>query len=197
LGEIVRAQDECPGVYYVSLRDGERYTEYHVVQADAEAISQQAKSYGKEIPGNLLLYSLEVPDSGRSIIAYEIRRYQVRNSIPVEQGDTLLTLARYGAEEHPEYFGAVPPPLETPWGSMTRHRKLMDGVFWLETDQGRECLAVCGTLWEQSLSDSTRRLARDWERTQDYKFYDRASCCLAFFELGRNHEDIHIMTVCP
>jgi hypothetical protein len=190
LGEIVRAQEECPGVYYVSLQSNDRYTEYYVVLVDAGAISQQAKSYGQEIPGNLLLYNLEVPGSGRSIIDYEIRRYQVRNSIPVEQGDTLLTLARYGAEDHPEYFGAIPPPLETPWGCMTRHRKLTDGVFWLETDQGRECLAVCGTLWEQALSDFTRRLAQDWERTQDYQFYDQVACCLPFFELGRDHKDI-------
>ena len=43
------------------------------------------------------------------MINYEMRRYQIKCRLPeIENKDSLYTAALYGAEEHPEYFGAFP-----------------------------------------------------------------------------------------
>lgn len=34
----------------------------------------------------------------------------------------------------PEEFGEIPVPLYTPWGQVTRYRKLMSGVFVFEPE---------------------------------------------------------------
>ena len=34
-------------------------------------------------------------------------------------------------------------PLHTPRGNTVRHKRLLNGVYWIETDQCRELLAVC------------------------------------------------------
>ena len=50
VGEIVRASQECPGVYYIAARkqDGKFLAdEYYVVEKSSPAISKEAMVYGR------------------------------------------------------------------------------------------------------------------------------------------------------
>ena len=50
VGEIVRASQECPGVYYIAARkqDGKFLAdEYYVVEKSSPAISKEAMAYGR------------------------------------------------------------------------------------------------------------------------------------------------------
>lgn len=52
VGEIVRASQECPGVYYIAARkqDGKFLAdEYYVVEKSSPAISKEAMAYGKAL----------------------------------------------------------------------------------------------------------------------------------------------------
>lgn len=72
--------------------------------ADAPAISEKAWTYGQEFPGHpdLRVYDILQPKSGRYIIDFEMRRYQIKCHLPeIEDEDSLYTAALYGAEEHP------------------------------------------------------------------------------------------------
>ena len=62
VGEIVRASQECPGVYYIAARkqDGKFLAdEYYVVEKFSPAISKEAMVYGRmpEEDSRVLLYS--------------------------------------------------------------------------------------------------------------------------------------------
>ena len=62
VGEIVRASQECPGVYYIAARkqDGKFLAdEYYVVEKSSPAISKEAMVYGRmpEEDSRVLLYS--------------------------------------------------------------------------------------------------------------------------------------------
>jgi hypothetical protein len=197
LGELAAAGLECPGVYYASFRphtETEPFTyEYYIVEGAAQAISKEAKTYGKEIPGHpgLLLYSMDEPANGHRIIEYEIGRYKVKHGIPLAATETLHSIALFNMEYHPEYFGAYPVPFDTPWGHTTRHRAVDNGVYWIETDQGEQVLAICYPIWVVELSDAAKNLARqldsDLERgiesTLGYLFFSEKDCCVPIFEL--------------
>lgn len=107
-GEVLFLLEECPGVYYASIRQDETDVfsdEYYIVCKNTEAISSEAKVYGQSVDGQ-----------------------------PVESPDSLHELAIYNAEYHPEYFGAYPAPMLTPHGYMVRYRTLDNGIHLLETD---------------------------------------------------------------
>lgn len=148
LGEVVAAELKSPGVYYIQTKKEGKipdYPELYVVTADAPAISEKARSYGQEFPGHpdLRVYDIEKPGSGRYIIDFEVRRYRIKCHLPeVENEDSLYIAALYGAEEHPDYFGAFPVPIFTPRGLTARHKTLLNGVYWLETDRCEEMLAI-------------------------------------------------------
>ena len=116
LGEVVTVELKSPGVYYIATKkagDIPECPEVYVVTADAPAISEKAWTYGQEFPGHpdLRVYDILQPKSGRYIIDFEMRRYQIKCHLPeIEDEDSLYTAALYGAEEHPDYFGAFPVP---------------------------------------------------------------------------------------
>ena len=54
LGEVMRAEQECPGVYYVSVKP---YTkthehEYYLIEQNSSVLSSEAKSYGLTLKNN-------------------------------------------------------------------------------------------------------------------------------------------------
>lgn len=59
---------------------------------------------------------------------------------------------------YPKYFGRYLVPCQTPWGCTIRHRVLSSGLFWLETEQFRQGLAVAFPKYDD-LSDGARGLA--------------------------------------
>lgn len=175
---------EGPGVYYLAVRG---YGEFYVVGQASPIISDAAKSYGKRRPDytDLLFYSLAEECSGSKIIAYELEKYAIDNGVPNHDSTTLRTAAVYGTEDHPEYFGAYPAPVHTPWGRATRYQRIENGVFWLETDQRREVLTICYPIWDASLSEAAVKLGVTMDYSFPYIFFKKPDACVPIFELVR------------
>ena len=185
LGELQSAKQECPGVYYFVMKPEDQFglfsKEYYLVLENAP-ISSEARRYGKPFQNDqCLLFALGEDNSGDKIVEYEIYRYRVANHLPLPEGESLHGCAVYGAEIYPEYFGMPPVPALTPWGYTTRHHVLDSGIYWIETDQCEEVLAVAHPAWAADLSKSVlrhgRQLAYDTEHdinhTLGYKFFSR------------------------
>ena len=186
LGEKVFIEMEGPGVYYLAVRE---HGEFYVVEQASPIISDTAKSYGKQHLGyaGLLFYSLADERSGSKIIDYELEKYAIDNGIPNHDSITLRTAAVYGTEDHPEYFGAYPAPIHTPWGYTTRYQCMENGIFWLETDQRQEALTICYPIWDSSLSEAAVKLGVTLdcgrERPLPYIFFRKPDACIPIFEL--------------
>ncbi len=146
LGKIQELQQLSEGVYYISLQQSAKpiCSEYYAVLADSPVISPEAKAYGESLPDHpgLLMYLLEVPHTEYMIVRYEFYRHYVHNHIPLPDGETLRSAALAGMECHSEYFGSYPVPPITPYGLTVRHRSMANGIYWLETDQAVQMLAV-------------------------------------------------------
>ena len=201
LGELCSAELECPKVYHLAVKPETDHCpfpmEYYLVLDDAP-ISKEARGYGTPLEnGQGLVFPLEQDGSGAKIIEYEIFRYRVLHHIPLPEGETLHGCAVYAAELYPEYFGMLPVPALTPWGYTTRHRALANGIYWIETDQCAEILAVCHPAWAADLSEGVLRHAHqtgfDTEcginRTLGYKFFSRKVSCVVIFELLPYHPE--------
>lgn len=98
VGEIVRACQECPGVYYIAARkqDGRFLAdEYYVVERSSPAISKEAMAYGRmsEEDSRVLLYPFAKERHGYKIIEYEIYRYQVRHGMYADGQTSLRDVA--------------------------------------------------------------------------------------------------------
>lgn len=195
LGDIQKAREECPGVYYVAVRENEDpyfAREYYVIAADTPVIPQKAKKYGRSLPGcpEILLYSMDEERGGYKIIEYEIARYRTEHGIPLPDGETLHEIKAFHRELHPEYFGPYPVPAVTPGGSVLRHHVIDNGVYWLETERDGPFLSVCYPIWTE-LSDFSMRFSRQAEHVQlpededepDYVFFSEYDSCVPMFEL--------------
>ena len=201
LGEVLHAELKSPGVYFLNVGGKLEQTEVYVATEDAPAISGKARSYGKELAGHPgpRVYELYQEGSGWHIIDFEVLRYQLKSHLPIEEGgDSLFTIALYGMEEHPDYFGAFPVPAYTPRGCTVRHRTLLNGVYWLETDRCEEMLAVCYPIWDGDITipeqNLAERLAYDWlqgiDNTLGYLFFPKHSSCIPLYELCKLHPQI-------
>lgn len=203
VGEIVRASQECPGVYYIAARkqDGKFLAdEYYVVEKSSPAISKEAMVYGRmpEEDSRVLLYSFAEERRGYKIIEYEIYRYQVRHGIYADGQTSLRDIAFYNMEYHPEYFGTYPAPLATPRGRTARYKPLMNGVFWIETGTGEEVLAVCYPIWNCDFSETVLKQSEQTEEdvregidsTLGYLFFSKWASSLALFELWGQYEEL-------
>lgn len=203
VGEIVRASQECPGVYYIAARkqDGKFLAdEYYVVEKSSPAISKEAMVYGRmpEEDSRVLLYSFAEERRGYKIIEYEIYRYQVRHGIYADGQTSLRDIAFYNMEYHPEYFGTYPVPLATPQGRTARYKPLMNGVFWIETGTGEEVLAVCYPIWNCDFSETVLKQSEQTEEdvregidsTLGYLFFSKWASSLALFELWGQYEEL-------
>ena len=199
IGEVRDTEEECPGVWYVSTYgDGERDgTEFYVVDRNADAIPNEAKAYGAEIPDcpGYLLYPMDAERQVRKIIQYEILRYRMREGASDADRETLRETALDGMEECPAYFGAFPPPTRTPYGHTARYKTLMNGVFWLQTDYAETALAVAYPIWDDIFSPYVMALAQGDADGFDCLFFPERAICLALFELGRIYADIRNCTL--
>lgn len=204
LGEVVAAELKSPGVYYIAAKkggDNPDYPEVYVVTADAPAISEKARTYGQEFPGHpdLRVYDILQPKSGRYVIDFEMRRYRIKYHLPeIEDEDSLYTAALYGAEEHPDYFGAFPVPYFTPRGFTVRHKTILNGVYWLETDRCEEMLAVCYPIWESDITIPEQNQGEQLEydriqgidNTLGYLFFSKQNSVIPLYELSLLHSEI-------
>ena len=193
LGELQASELMCPGVYYITVLPNSAVlpTEYYLV-LDSAPISKEAREYGYPLQNGCgLVFSISQEDAGDKVIQYEVYRYRLSHNLPLPEGETLHTCAVYGAELHPSYFGMLPVPLLTPWGYTTRSRTLANGVYWLETDQCAETLAVSFPIWSGDLSETALHYAHQCEydvehninQTLGYQFFPKKAICVAVFEL--------------
>lgn len=190
LGEEALVETEGPGVYYLTVKG---YGEFYIVEQASPIISDTAKSYGKRCSdyADLLFYSLADVRSGSKIVDYELEKYAVDNGVPEHDSATLHNAAAYGTEDHPEYFGAYPAPIHTPWGYTLRYQCIENGIFWLETDQRKEALAICYPIWNACLSETAVELGvtMDYDREHGihvslaYIFFRKPDACIPIFEL--------------
>ena len=155
LGSVIEAEEISPGVYSILTDQKEWGPEYYVVMKDAPAISDQARSYGQQFAEKdaICVYRQDIPGSGRRVIEFEVLRYQMKHHLPVdESNDPIYAVALYGMEENPDYFGEYPVPSITPRGYTVRYKKIINGVYWLETDRCEEMLSVCYPIWNAELT---------------------------------------------
>ena len=195
LGQIDSAEQVYPGIYYLLVKqeDSPFASEYYAV-SDTPIISQEAKTYGRDISG-WRLFSMQDDTSGWRIIDYELGKYRVKNHLPQEQ--TLHDIALDAAEYHPEYFGAYPVPFCTPRGYTTRYWILENGIYWIETDQCEEILAVCYPVWSSELSNWAERIGEQAEydrihgieETLGYIFFPRQVSSVPMYELMQTRSE--------
>ena len=194
LGTIIESEWQCPGVWYVANEGNGRFAgEFYIVESNTPCISDAAKLAGAYLENHpdLLLYSLDDPEGGRGIIRYEIARYRKLHDLPMPDSESLLTAAVYAMENNPEYFGNYPAPIQTPHGTLTRYKAIINGVFALETDECQRLIAVCYPLWQAAFSGYTKLLGEQTEHDQQfgidntlgYLFFTEDNGCLALFEL--------------
>lgn len=189
---LIQEEDElCPGVYHlVAKNDDELLSRDYYAVMEKSIIPLEARSYGKKISG-LWLFPMTGDSEEYKIIQYEVAKYRTQNNLPVDE--PLRSTAFFAAQSFPEYFGTFPVPLHTPRGCTVRHLILNNGIYWLETDQCEEVLAVCYPVWSTELSDLTVRLgehaeydkAHDIEETLDYIFFPAKVSCIPLRELLR------------
>ena len=90
-----------------------------------------------------------------------------------------------------EYFGTYPVPFSTPKGYTTRYWTLENGIYWVETDQCAEFLAVCYPVWSTELSDLAMQIGEQLEhdriygihQTLGYIFFSSKVSCIPIYEL--------------
>lgn len=200
--EMYHREAYCPGVYYiVGQRLGEEIpAEYYIVHREQAPLSDAAKAYGEAANSdpNLLIYRMDDPASGRTVVTYEVQKYLAGQHLPLLESEDVLSTAIYGMEHHPEYFGDYPVPPMTPRGAVTRHKRLACGVFALETERFERMIAVCYPVWSCDLSDYTVQqaemldsdLQQGIDTTHGYLFFPESAGCLALFELWRFYDEI-------
>lgn len=200
-GEVLDIEDLAPGVCLFAISRNERgfAREYYLVDQTSTIISSKAKSYGKPIEGHpdLFVYDVDVADSGYQIIRYEIALYQYKKHSTPEAMKELRNMACYGTENHPEYFGTFPAPIDTPRGRTLRSKSIWNGVWCLETDQGEKMVAICYPIWDTEISQDAQiygeQTQRDREHgienTYGYLFFSWEASCIPLFELMSNYRD--------
>lgn len=188
LGEIACWEEECPGVYYLSILPTiEKGGEYYAVFEDAP-ISQEVRTMGRQLRDTpILIYRLGEEDGAWTAVDYEILRYKTMHSLPLPEGKSLGAVALFGSELCPNYFGAYPVPFLTPWGHTLRHRPLDNGIYWIETEQCVQVLSVCYPIWGGELSEGLLAPGRGLEAEGEMGnlYFLRESACVAIWELLR------------
>lgn len=201
LGSVIEAEEISPGVYSILTDQKEWGPEYYVVMKDAPAISDQARSYGQQFAEKdaICVYRQDIPGSGRRVIEFEVLRYQIKHHLPVDESkDSIYTAALYGMEENPDYFGEYPVPGITPRGCTVRHRKIINGVYWLETDRCEEMLSVCYPIWQSDLTIPEQRYGEQLEYDQIRQidstlgnlFFSKDNSYIPLFELSLANPEI-------
>ena len=140
----------------------------------------------------VLTYRLDSEDGAYTAVKYEVLKYLTLHGLPLPEDSSLLDAALFGAERCPNYFGAYPVPLCTPWGRTLRHRPLDNGVYWIETEQCVEVLAVCYPVWDGELSEGLLEIGRKLEAEGDmgYLYFLREAACVAVWELLRTRSEL-------
>lgn len=199
LGIIQSAEQECPGVWLISAAPEDSVglcVEYYVVWETTPAISKEAKRYGQRLVGHseILFFPLYGENGAWKVIEYELQKYRMKNGLPSPENKSLLETAWEGMEVCSAYFGAYPVPTATPLGYTLRHKSICNGVYWLETDRGRQVIAIYRGMCDD-LSDTALTLASPDDRkiglpdTWGYFFFAKEASCIPIFEMLPLHPE--------
>ena len=201
LGDIVNEEELTPGVYYVQVNplDDEQDTEFYIVDQSADYISGMARTYGFPLESSVLAFSCNSLRGGKHVLQYEILHYKKNMGLEDDSGETLLSIAAFGREFYPEYFGPYSAPAVTPRGFTARYKELKNGLFVLETDQYEKMLAVCFPIADTAFTDFTMQFAEmtDFDRvngienTYGYVFFPQKAMSLSLFELILEFRELH------
>ncbi len=195
LGPIAGKEQVCPGIYLLSAKEDDELLprEYYAVMEESP-IPLKAKSYGRKL-SSLWLFSLNDGSEEYKIIQYEVAKYRAQNRLPLDE--PLRATAFFAAQSFPDYFGVFPVPLQTPRGCTTRHWILDNGIYWIETDQCEEVLAVCYPVWSSELSNVAEKLGEQTEydkthnieNTLGYIFFPEQISCIPLYEMMRERPE--------
>ena len=192
LGQVLNWEELCPGVYYLNISpdpDGKYACGEFYLVLDSAPISQEARALGKPVPDTAaLLYPIDPPDE----TAWTAVLYELCRNGTAHEGWTVTDAALEGMELCPAYFGSFPVPPRTPWGWTLRHKPLDNGIYWMETDQGKTVLAVCYPIWSTEFSDGVKRAGEKLsygevcdDKEPCYLFFNDKTSSAALFELLR------------
>ena len=195
LGTVITWEEECPGVYYLSVQPNQdiNYSSEYYVVAEKNSLPRGVLALGR-VPDSApcRLYAIDPPEEGAwTAIMYELCKYRLAHGLPAPDGWSLTDIAAKGMELCPSYFGAFPVPPRTPWGWTLKHRALDNGIYWMETSQRKSVLAVCYPIWDSELSEGAIRTGTTLtyaetstdEEPLSYLFFEEISSCIALFEL--------------
>lgn len=151
-----------------------------------ELLGGKALFQGKAQDGYL---HFEKDSLGEQAAAYElIKNGHVTDPEIIEKYGTPEDIEADGKFLNPEYFGGLPEPEETPWGTLTIKTPIDNGVFFLSADS-RSGIAVHKTVAEYCLSDYSRD--ENCGEKGGYYFYDlNKDAAIAMFELSASHPKV-------
>lgn len=190
VGDIESIKEYNPGVYHIDAVREEQFLREYFAVLNTAPMAEKVRPYGKELDG-LRLYDLEDISSGWRIVQYEICKYNITvKGKPVPE-DLFRDIGLHAMEVHPEYFGAFPVPFHTPHGFTLRCRTLANGIYWLETSEYEELLAVCFPIWNAELSAAAELCGEITEydkaspikRPTPYRFFPKRFSCVPIYEL--------------
>lgn len=190
LGEIISTNEEMPGVYYIEAGQSTCISHGYYAVLDAAPIAAKVQHYGKKING-LRLFNCDEVSSGWQIVHYEVNKYCITAKKRSILEWRFRDMSLHAMEVHPEYFGMFPVPFHTPCGYTLLHRTLANGIYWLETSECKELLAVCFPIWSAELSPAAvtlcKLLRRDIragvEASTCYIFFSKEASCVPLYEL--------------
>lgn len=196
LGEIVKMSEWNPGVYHLDVHREEIFFEEYFAVLDDAPMAAKLDGYGQKMDG-LRLFSLEDVTSGWHIVQYECSKYNIisrRKPVPEK---VFRDIGLHAMEAHPEYFGAFPVPYYTPHGYTLRYRTLSNGIYWLETSQGKELLTVCFPIWNAELSPAAVSFGEmtKWDMLTGvkastcYVFFSKETSCVPLYELMETRKE--------
>ena len=193
VGEIKSVKEYSPGVYHIdAIREEQFLLEYFAV-LDTAPMAEKVRPYGKELDG-LRLYDLEDDACGWRVVQYEISKYSISVKEKPVPEELFRDMTLHAMEVHPEYFGTFPVPFHTPHGFTLRYRTLANGIYWLETSECEELLAVCFPIWNAELSPAAAVCGKvmacdENENATPYRFFPKRFSSVPIYELMETRKE--------
>lgn len=190
-GVIVHWEAPSPGIFALETR---KYDSLFLVDVEHNGgvVSDEAFQYAKATADG---YAYFQAGGGKEIIEYELMRKRLMLPFPTQPEQELrelVSIAHYGAEEYPGYFGPWVPSLLTPFGRMTRYREVDRGIWFVEAGT-RWYLSLCYAQYEeltpQAQKNAVGSNGAPNGHLMENVFWPLAHCAPAVYDLLTGHRD--------
>ena len=193
IGEILYTDRVMPGTYYIETDQSKRFSHEYYAVLETAPIAAKVQKYGEKM-GRLRLFAWDDPHSGCKIVKYEINKYRIAADGEYLSEALFRDMSLHAMELHPEYFGTFPVPFHTNHGYTLLHRTLSNGIYWLETSECKELLAVCSTIWRAELSYAAKAFGKFMEYDHEldatgYLFFSKEASCIPIYELMETRKE--------